>query len=81
MNTAKNIPRHKVYLAGIADRNGEWLWQGTVVAENTKQAFRFLSWFKKENEFKGGVKIDCPPGAPIYTERAKGVSHSMNIRQ
>jgi hypothetical protein len=79
-NTLKDLPKHRVYLAGIVNgRNDQWEWQGTVVAENTKQALRFLSLFKKETGFKGAARV-MAPSSPVFTKRAKGVSNSMNIR-
>jgi hypothetical protein len=38
MNTLKNPPQNKVYAAGIVKKD-EWLWQGTVVAENIKKQY------------------------------------------
>jgi hypothetical protein len=79
MNTLKDPPKHRVYLAGIVNgRTDKWEWQGTVVAENTKQALRFLSSFKKETGFKGAARI-MSPNSPVFTKRAKGVSNSTNL--
>jgi hypothetical protein len=75
MNTLKNPPQNKVYAAGIVKKD-EWLWQGTVVAENIKMASRMLARFKKENKIKGHCEVTEFFGR-AYTERPKGVSDSM----
>ena len=78
-NTLKNPPKHRVYLAGILNgRTDKWSWQGTVVAENTKQALRFLSTFKKKNNIKGAARI-VAPNDPVFTKEVKGVSNYMDI--
>ena len=71
-------PKYKVYPSGIANRRGDWIWQGTVVAENKKQATRMLTRFRKEKGLKGTchVEIVFPK---VLTSRTKGVSDSMTF--
>jgi len=76
MNTLKNIPKRRVYAAGIS-RGDKWVWQGTVVAENIKQASRFLSKYKSDRELKGRCMITII--IENFTERPKGVSNSLEL--
>jgi hypothetical protein len=46
-------PKHKIYQAGIADREDKFIWQGIVVAENLKHGFKYLSRYKKATKRKG----------------------------
>lgn len=75
---SKISPSGFVYAAGISNRNGNWIWQGTVVAGNKKHALRMLSRFKKEKELGGlcQVEIIAPK---VLTSRPYGVSNSMNL--
>lgn len=76
MKTQKN----KVYAAGIVNTaEGEWAWQGTVVAESMKEAKKLLADFKKEKDIKGSCEVMNPDNGPKETKRPKGVSDSMRL--
>ena len=78
MITLKNPPSNWIYAAGIVNTEGAWTWQGTVIAENKKQATRMLTRFRKEKGLKGTchVEILFPK---VLTHRDKGVSDSMTF--
>ncbi len=79
MITLKDPPRYKVYAAGITDRKkGQWIWQGTVVAENFKQASRLLGAFKRTEGIKGACHV-LTPVENNFTQRPKGVSNSLDL--
>lgn len=66
----------KVYAAGIHTRNGNWIWQGTVVAQSLKEGKQLLSNWKKSNGIPGTSEV-VAIGEPQVTSRPKGVSDSM----
>lgn len=68
----------KVYAAGIADRQDDWAWQGTVAAESANEAKKLLAQFKRENFMSGRCEVTTFHG-PHYTNRKKGVSNSTYL--
>lgn len=70
--------RNKVYAAGIADRNDDWVWQGTVVAKSQSAAKKLLAEFKKQRDLNGRCEV-VTFGETSYTERSEGVSESTNL--
>ena len=68
----------KVYAAGIHTRSGDWIWQGTVVAQSLKEGKQLLVDWKKSNEIPGTSEV-VAICEPQVTSRPKGVSDSMNL--
>jgi hypothetical protein len=64
-------PKYKIYLAGIADREDNFIWKGIVVAENLKHGFKYLSRYKKATKRKG-LCVVASLGDEIV-DRPKGV--------
>jgi hypothetical protein len=72
------IVDRRVYAAGIVDRNYDWAWQGTVVAETKSAALRMLSEFKKKSGIAGRCEVTTF-GRASTTHRPVGVSNSTNL--
>jgi hypothetical protein len=68
----------KVYAAGILDREGDWTWQGTVVAQSIKEGKELLKEWKKQHHMVGTSEV-AAIGEQRPTQRPKGVSSSMNL--
>jgi hypothetical protein len=49
--------KSKCYPAGIANRRGDWVWQGTVVASTIKEAKKMLSEFKGKMGYVGKSEV------------------------
>jgi len=69
--------KSKCYPAGIANRRGDWVWQGTVVASTIKEAKKMLSKFKEQMEYKG--KSEVSSYFSQQTNRMLGVYESTVI--
>jgi hypothetical protein len=69
--------KNKCYPAGISNRNGDWVWQGTVVASTIKEAKKILIEFKKGMGYVGSSNVDSYFSKP--TNRLPQVSGSMFI--
>ena len=68
----------KVYAAGILNREGDWAWQGTVVAQSIAEGKKLLREWKIKEDIKGTPEV-AALGEPRITTRPKGVSHSMSL--
>jgi len=68
----------KVYAAGILDRDGDWVWQGTVVAQSIKEGKELLKEWKKQHHMVGTSEV-AVIGEQRPTQRPKGVSSSMSL--
>jgi hypothetical protein len=69
--------KNKCYPAGIANRRGDWVWQGTVVASTIKEAKKMISEFKKQMKYSG--KPEVSSYFSQQTNRGSGVYESMMI--
>ncbi len=67
----------KCYPAGIANRRGDWVWQGTVVASTIKEAKKMISEFKKQMKYFG--KSEVSSYFSKQTNRIPGVYESTVI--
>mgnify|MGYP003705651807 CR=1 FL=1 len=70
--------KNRVYVGGIVDRDGDWIWQGTVVAETAASAKKMLSAFKKKQRLVGRCEVVCF-GPPKFTKRRAGVSKLTDL--
>jgi hypothetical protein len=68
----------KVYAAGILDREGDWTWQGTVVAHSIKESKELLREWKKQLHIEGTIEV-AVIGEQRPTQRPMGVSSSMSL--
>lgn len=69
----------RVYAAGIVDHNQDWIWQGTVVAENKSEGMKLLASFKKSLGIPGRCEVANIGGPHFTTTRPKGVSYSTAL--
>jgi hypothetical protein len=70
--------KNRVYAAGIANRENDWIWQGTVVAESLASAKKILSKFKKKHRLVGRCEVVFF-GPPTFTKRPAGVSNLTDL--
>lgn len=49
--------KNKCYVAGIADRQDNWVWQGTVVAPNLREAKKMVSEFRRKKRILGRSEV------------------------
>jgi hypothetical protein len=69
--------KNKCYAAGIADRQDNWIWQGTVVAPNLREAKKMVSEFRRKEGISGRSEV-ADFFAP-YTSRKPKVYNSTVI--
>ena len=68
--------KKRCYVAGIVDHNDDWVWQGTVVAPNLREARKMMAAFRREQGLVGrsGVSfLSC------ITDREVAVYNSTTI--
>jgi hypothetical protein len=69
--------KNKCYAAGIADRRDNWVWQGTVVAPNLREAKKLVSEFRKQEGIAG--RSEVADFFASYTTRKPKVYNSLII--
>jgi hypothetical protein len=69
--------KKRCYVAGIVDRNDDWVWQGTVVAPNLREARKMMAAFRREQGLVGRSAAEC--FLSCITDREVAVYNSTTI--
>ena len=63
----------RIYAAGIVDKNDDWVFQGTVIAESSVEARLLLAQFKKLHSMSGRCEVTTFGNRARIVNLTKGV--------